>query len=63
MGSVARIVFLRLLLVGLFIGGYVTVWRPARDWTSANVIAPLLAGGRHAPRPAVRREWSASARP
>jgi len=43
MGSVARTVFLRLLLVGLFIGGYVTVWRPVRDWTSANVMAPLLA--------------------
>lgn len=43
MGSVARTVFLRLLLVGLFIGGYVTVWRPVRDWASGHVMAPLLA--------------------
>ncbi len=43
MGSVARTVFLRLLMVGLFIGGYVTGWRPVRDWASGHVMAPLLA--------------------
>ncbi len=43
MGSVTRTVFLRLLLVGLFIGGYVTVWRPVRDWASGRLMAPLLA--------------------
>ncbi|CBH23641.1 Hypothetical protein, membrane [Salinibacter ruber M8] len=43
MASAARTVFLRLLLIGLFIGGYVTVWRPVRDWASAHAMAPLLA--------------------
>ncbi len=43
MGSATRTVFLRLLLIGLFIGVYVIVWRPARDWASGHVMAPLLA--------------------
>ena len=38
-----RTVVVRVLLVGLFIGSYVTVWRPVRDWASAHVMAPLLA--------------------
>ena len=38
-----RAVFVRLLVVGVFLGTYVTVWRPARDWASARVLAPLLA--------------------
>ncbi len=43
MGSATRTVFLRLLLIGLFIGVYVIVWRPARDWASGHVMAPLVA--------------------
>lgn len=38
-----RAVVVRVLIVGLFVGAYVTVWRPVRDWTSAHVMAPLLA--------------------
>ena len=38
-----RAVVIRVVLIGLFIGAYVTVWRPVRDWTSAHVMAPLLA--------------------
>jgi len=38
-----RAVVIRVALIGLFIGVYATVWRPARDWASAHVMAPLLA--------------------
>jgi hypothetical protein len=38
-----RAVVVRVLIIGLFIGNYVTVWRPVRDWASAHVMAPLLA--------------------
>ncbi|MCS4191603.1 hypothetical protein GGP51_003099 [Salinibacter ruber] len=38
-----RAVVVRVLIIGLFIGSYVTVWRPVRDWASAHVMAPLLA--------------------
>jgi len=38
-----RTVVIRVLIIGLFIGSYVTVWRPVRDWASAHVMAPLLA--------------------
>lgn len=38
-----RAIVVRVLIVGLFMGGYVTVWRPVRDWASAYVMAPLLA--------------------
>lgn len=41
--SIARTAAVRLLLIGLFLGAYVMVWRPARDWASAHVMAPLLA--------------------
>ncbi len=37
-----RPVAVRALLVGLFVAGYVTAWRPARDWLSGHVVAPLL---------------------
>lgn len=43
MRNVTRTVVFRLLLVGLFIGSYVTIWRPVRDWASAHVMVPLLA--------------------
>lgn len=38
-----RAIIVRVLLIGLFVGSYVTVWRPVRDWASAHVMAPLLA--------------------
>ncbi|WP_251963103.1 hypothetical protein [Salinibacter ruber] len=38
-----RAVVVRVLIIGLFIGSYVTVWRPVWDWASAHVMAPLLA--------------------
>lgn len=38
-----RAVVVRIALIGLFIGAYVTVWRPVRDWASGHVMAPLLA--------------------
>lgn len=37
-----RPVAVRVLFVGLFLAGYVTAWRPARDWLSGHVVAPLL---------------------
>jgi len=37
-----RAVVIRVVLIGLFIGVYATVWRPVRDWASAHVMAPLL---------------------
>jgi hypothetical protein len=37
-----RPVAVRVLFVGLLIAGYVTAWRPARDWLSGHVAAPLL---------------------
>jgi hypothetical protein len=43
MSGPVRAVLLRLLCIGLFLGAYVTAWRPARDWLSGHVMAPLLA--------------------
>ncbi|PSQ79799.1 MAG: hypothetical protein BRD41_06560 [Bacteroidetes bacterium QS_1_63_11] len=43
MSNAARTVLFRLLIVGLFVGAYVTLWRPVRNWASAHVMAPLLA--------------------
>lgn len=38
-----RAVVVRVLIIGLFIGSYVIVWRPVRDLASVHVMAPLLA--------------------
>jgi hypothetical protein len=43
MSGPVRAVLLRLLCIGLFLGAYLTAWRPARDWLSAHAMAPLLA--------------------
>jgi len=40
---IVRAVVVRVVLIGLFIGVYATVWRPVRDWASAHAMAPLLA--------------------
>lgn len=38
----ARDVWLRALLIGLFLAAYILAWRPVRDWTSHTIAGPLL---------------------
>lgn len=42
MSPLARTVAIRILCIALFLAGYVTVWRPARNWASSHLMAPLL---------------------
>jgi len=38
-----RTVLARLLLIGLFLGAYALLWRPARAWLARHAMGPVLA--------------------